>query len=257
MRWRTTQFENGYCDSARSSVRLAGAHHQPRRLAHLAGVETFLTASRLPDCSASGMSDPSEDKSGSTGWFLVLIACAVSLIPLFGFAAWFLSGPLLLAAFILSIVSMSRGNGGVGLLLTSAFAAPAFILCAPFISLAVFGAAIGTTAAVASPLLPAAALEKDSPPAPIADTPGVIASKKKLLEIYPEIGIAGSHMNTAYVATVKRARIERPEVFERATWPLIIAQEIAAKNPVSPTPIPKQGDWMKLHGRTSLDRAAY
>ena len=205
---------------------------------------------RLGRCSqlVTGMNDSQNDKSGGAGWFLVLVACAISIIPVFGFAAWVLSMPMLLAAFILAIVSLSRGSGGLFLLLMSCFGAPIFILFAPFISTAIFGKATAAHSTAGSfpesvgefaqrvrgniPLTPKAsrmpaASGKTSPPgAPVEDSPAVVESKRKLLEIYPEIGIAGTPMNVAYVAAVHRARVERPALFERGTWPLLIASEL-------------------------------
>lgn len=50
--------------------------------------------------------------------------------------AWFIGPPLILAAFVLSIIAMSKGRtgGGVALLLFTLIVAPATIVLAPIIS---------------------------------------------------------------------------------------------------------------------------
>lgn len=84
------------------------------------------------------------------GWILVAIACAVALIPFFGFASWLIAGPVFLATFIMSIIAMTRGGTlpGIILLFTSMLVGPIFVACAPFVSsllgLAGAGAAISS-----------------------------------------------------------------------------------------------------------------
>lgn len=70
------------------------------------------------------------------GWWLVGGACVLAILPFFGMLAWFIGPPLIVAAFVLSIVAMSKGRtgSGVALLLFSITAAPATILFAPIIS---------------------------------------------------------------------------------------------------------------------------
>jgi tetratricopeptide (TPR) repeat protein len=71
-----------------------------------------------------------------TSWILLILACGLALVPFFGFASWFVAGPIFLATFIMSIIVMTRGGilPGILLLLTSMFVAPAVVVCGPFIS---------------------------------------------------------------------------------------------------------------------------
>lgn len=81
-------------------------------------------------------------------WILIAVACLISIIPVLGFASWLIAGPIFIATFVMAIMILSRGGTFQGLLLlgVSMFAAPAFVICAPFISsmlgLAGVGAAI-------------------------------------------------------------------------------------------------------------------
>ena len=88
-----------------------------------------------------------------TGWILLAITCGLSLIPIFGFSAWLIAGPMLIAAFVLAIVVLSRGGTGHGilLLLFSGVIAPVFVFFAPFITtLLGLGGVAATTAAPAN-----------------------------------------------------------------------------------------------------------
>lgn len=71
-----------------------------------------------------------------TSWILIALACLLSVIPVLGFASWFIAGPIFVATFVMAIMIMSRGGTGQGLILLGAsmFAAPAFVICAPFVS---------------------------------------------------------------------------------------------------------------------------
>ncbi len=75
-------------------------------------------------------------KSLFWGWWLVGGACVLAVVPFFGMLAWFIGPPLILAAFVLSIIAMSKGRtgGGVALLLFTLIVAPATIVLAPIIS---------------------------------------------------------------------------------------------------------------------------
>ncbi len=79
---------------------------------------------------------PAYRTPANAGWILICITCGVSLIPFLGFGAWLLAIPLLLVAFILAIVVLSRGGTAEGLLLlfASFLGAPLFIAIAPFVS---------------------------------------------------------------------------------------------------------------------------
>lgn len=78
-------------------------------------------------------------------WVLILLVCLLSLIPVLGFGAWLIAGPVLFVTLILGIVAIARGGTvqGVLILLMSLTVAPAFIALAPFI-----GTLLGTGAAV-------------------------------------------------------------------------------------------------------------
>ena len=84
-------------------------------------------------------------------WILLLLTCGLSLIPVFGFASWLIAAPMLIAAFALAIVVLSRGGTGQGilLLLCSAVIAPVFVFCAPFLATAL---GIGAAAVATAPL---------------------------------------------------------------------------------------------------------
>lgn len=110
-----------------------------------------------------------------TSWILIVVACLLAVIPFFGFASWFIAGPIFLATFIMSIMAMSRGGTtqGILLLLTSMFIAPLFVICAPFISsllgIAGAGAAVVSADQDSRPtshpqtIIPAPSFSKPSP----------------------------------------------------------------------------------------------
>ena len=102
------------------------------------------------------MSTPTADYSATarTGWILLGLTCGISLIPIFGFGAWLIAGPMLIAAFVLAIVVLSRGGTGHGilLLLCSVVVAPVFVFFAPLISTAI---GVGGASATARRSLPA------------------------------------------------------------------------------------------------------
>jgi hypothetical protein len=87
-------------------------------------------------------------------WILLLLVCLISLIPILGFAAWFIAGPVLLTSFILGVIAISRGGTlqGVLILLCAVIAAPIFIIVAPLVT-----SAIGIQAASVNPKISAPA----------------------------------------------------------------------------------------------------
>lgn len=92
----------------------------------------------------------SADSAGKSlvwGWWLIVGACLLAIVPLFGMLAWFIGPPLILAAFVLSIIAMSKGRtgGGVALLLFTIIVAPATIVFAPIIT-TIIGAAAASDA---------------------------------------------------------------------------------------------------------------
>lgn len=53
--------------------------------------------------------------------------------------------------------------------------------------------------------------------------------QKAAVEKYPELGLAGSRLNSMFVARVKTCRSSRVEVFQSPDWPLKLADEVAAE----------------------------
>ena len=51
--------------------------------------------------------------------------------------------------------------------------------------------------------------------------------QKAAVEKYPDLGLAGSRLNTMFVARVKTCKTTRPVVFQRPDWPLKLADEVA------------------------------
>jgi hypothetical protein len=51
------------------------------------------------------------------------------------------------------------------------------------------------------------------------------AAQIKAVELYPELGIAGSPLNIAFVARLKRYKIEKAEFFSEPDWPIRLAKE--------------------------------
>jgi hypothetical protein len=80
-------------------------------------------------------SPPSYAAAARSGWIILFITCGISIIPVFGFSSWLIGGPLLLAAFIVSVVVLSQGGTlqGILLLLCSGVVAPIFIFFAPIL----------------------------------------------------------------------------------------------------------------------------
>lgn len=180
------------------------------------------------------MSNGSTDYSAParTGWILLFLTCGLSLIPFFGFASWIIAGPMLIAAFVLAIVVLSRGGTGSGilLLLFSVVIAPVFILCAPFITTALgIGGAAATTAAAAP------AIEAATQPPPTRSTAPtnlkrfatVAEAQQEALRLYPALGVAGSPFNREFVARHKKYQQERPEFLRDTGWPVMLAREVA------------------------------
>lgn len=87
-------------------------------------------------------------------WIMIGTICLVALIPGFGFLTWLIAFPILLATFIMVILTLRKGSKlqGVSILLASLIAAPAFLLLAPIVT------TVGTVA-VAGSSIDASALE--------------------------------------------------------------------------------------------------
>jgi hypothetical protein len=57
------------------------------------------------------------------------------------------------------------------------------------------------------------------------------------MKLYPQLKVAGSPMNVAYVAAVQAARRNNDPVLRRQSWPLVIAEKVAAQL-MKPSPSP-------------------
>lgn len=92
----------------------------------------------LPHTAAPYQENPmhSARRSLVWGWCLVGGAFVLAIVPFIGVFAWFIGPPLILAGFVLSIIAMSKGRtgGGVVLLLFSIIVAPVTIIFAPVIA---------------------------------------------------------------------------------------------------------------------------
>ena len=185
------------------------------------------------------MSTPTADYSATarTGWILLGLTCGISLIPIFGFGAWLIAGPMLIAAFVLAIVVLSRGGTGHGilLLLCSVVVAPVFVLFAPLISTAI---GVGGASAAAQKALPAETQkyrtviqepQPDQAVAATANTEKRLAAERNMMEaikkselqvtatirqVFPDGALADVEATTPEAAkkpTEKRNKQNRPD----------------------------------------------
>lgn len=104
----------------------------------------------------------SADSAGKSlvwGWWLIVGACILAIVPLFGMLAWIIGPPLIVAAFVLSIIAMSKGRigGGVVLLLFTIIVAPATIVFAPIITTLIGAAAASDASKPQTPEAPLSA----------------------------------------------------------------------------------------------------
>lgn len=59
-------------------------------------------------------------------------------------------------------------------------------------------------------------------------------ARKRALQNYPELGVAGSKMNRDFLAAVEEAKHREPTLLKRSDWPMVLAQRVAP----TPTPVP-------------------
>ncbi len=59
----------------------------------------------------------------------------------------------------------------------------------------------------------------------VAGTPLVTLSQQRVVDRYPDIGVAGSALNLAFVDVFNQWKTWKPEVLQRDDWPEIVAQE--------------------------------
>ena len=164
------------------------------------------------------------------------------------------AGPILLVAFILSIIVLARGGTGSGLLLLlfTIVIAPIFIFCAPFISTALGISKRGPATAVklsapnsTQPTVTGTnrtALSSATPfaaprlatPAPFVPTPvsrrfaTTADAQQEAIRLYPSLGVAGSDFNRAFLARHKQYQQEQPDLLRDPNWPITLAREVAS-----------------------------
>ena len=87
-------------------------------------------------------------------WILMAIVAVIALVPVLGFASWFIAGPMLLISFIMIILVFVKGGvaHGLALLACQILVMPLIVIFGPFISsaLGLVGTAAGVGAALES-----------------------------------------------------------------------------------------------------------
>lgn len=64
---------------------------------------------------------------------------------------------------------------------------------------------------------------------PLPSGPTADAAKQRAIGRYPQLAVAGSALNRAFVERVHRYQRERPGIFDDPDWPTTIARECAAQ----------------------------
>jgi hypothetical protein len=59
----------------------------------------------------------------------------------------------------------------------------------------------------------------------VASTPAVKLSQQRAVDKYPDIAIAGSALNKAFVDVFNHWKSWKPQVLQRDDWPEIVAEE--------------------------------
>jgi hypothetical protein len=59
----------------------------------------------------------------------------------------------------------------------------------------------------------------------VAATPAVALSQQKAVDQYPDLGVAGSPLNLAFVDVFNQWKVWKPEVLQRDDWPEIVAAD--------------------------------
>ena len=182
------------------------------------------------------------DPAAKTAKRLLIFTIGLAFVPFFGAAVWLIAGPLLLVAFVLSIVSMSRSGRGLGLLFFTLIVAPVAIVAGPFIGTALFGLSVASTAPfVKVPEKTKAAVVREIPKGPEAE-----AAKLRAATKYPRLRIAGTQEHTDFLKAVELARSETPAIFDDPEWPTLIADALFQRRnsaaPLPPEP-PSRRQW--------------
>ena len=123
---------------------------------------------------------------------------------------------------IAEVIESQRQNGtgiarkNLGLIVVGALGA-----LAVFIALLLFAPAPKASTAAPAQHLPTAA--------------EIAKAQQRAIARFPQLGVAGSTMNAAFVARVKQYRVEKPELFNSPEWPVAIAEEMfGARSPAPP-----------------------
>lgn len=61
--------------------------------------------------------------------------------------------------------------------------------------------------------------------AAVASTPAVTLAQQRVVDKYPDIGVAGSALNLAFVDVFHHWQTWKPEVLQRDDWPELVAAE--------------------------------
>lgn len=89
-------------------------------------------------------------------WILMALVAVLSVVPILGFASWFIAGPMLLVSFIMMVLVLVHGGVAHGLVLLACqiIVMPFIVFFGPIISstLGFIGAAAGAGAALSSSL---------------------------------------------------------------------------------------------------------
>ncbi|MCB1129565.1 MAG: DUF1318 domain-containing protein [Verrucomicrobiae bacterium] len=87
-------------------------------------------------------------------WILMAIVAVIALVPVLGFASWFIAGPMMLISFIMIILVFVKGGvaHGLALLACQIIVMPVIVIFGPMITSAfgLFGTAAGVGAALES-----------------------------------------------------------------------------------------------------------
>ena len=59
----------------------------------------------------------------------------------------------------------------------------------------------------------------------IASTPAVKLSQQRAVDAYPDIGVAGSALNKAFIDVFNHWKVWKPQVLQQDNWPEIVAAE--------------------------------
>lgn len=81
-------------------------------------------------------------------WILMAIVAVIAIVPVLGFASWFIAGPMLLISFIIIVLVFVKGGvaHGLALLACQILVMPLIVIFGPFISSAL--GLVGTVAGV-------------------------------------------------------------------------------------------------------------